>query len=407
MRHGRKPLKTPGRFSEQPDFGAKPPFQRPEEWSAALLALPDDGLDAGMARTTRRDGRGKETALSVDRRGLLRLAKLCHNPKSPFSERSGNQNQRLDVGIAPPMPIIRAEQAMVFVHLLPGLIPTGCFAGGVAVVIDVLRASTMIVHALVAGCSGGDPVRARWTRPGDWRQNLPAGSAILAGERHGVPIEGFDLGNSPGECTPARLPRARRWSSPRPTAPGRCWPACDAEPVLVGSFVNFAATSQRLLHEAKPIHLVCAGTEGRISYEDTLLAGAFAKHFKDLDHPMGNDEAEIAAGLWARVEDAIWFGRGQEGAGRGAQPPDSIPEPGTGRPARGRAWARGRHRRCRPAQPDRSPDRRRASQRPLADRGQLLTRRHCNLAGLWGGPRSQPAAATCGRSESWDGRQDR
>ena len=104
------PLQTPGRFSEQPDFGAKPPFQRPEEWSAALLALPDDGLDAGMARTTRRDGRGKETALSVDRRGLPRLVKLCHNPKSPFSERSGNQNQRLDVGIAPPMPIIRAER---------------------------------------------------------------------------------------------------------------------------------------------------------------------------------------------------------------------------------------------------------------------------------------------------------
>jgi 2-phosphosulfolactate phosphatase len=89
--------------------------------------------------------------------------------------------------------------------------------------------------------------------------------------------------------------------------------AClEADPVLVGSFVNFAATSQRLLHEAKPIHLVCAGTEGRISYEDTLLAGAFAKHFKDLDHPMGNDEAEIAAGLWARVEDVIWYGGGKK-----------------------------------------------------------------------------------------------
>ena len=84
----------------------------------------------------------------------------------------------------------------------------------------------------------------------------------------------------------------------------------DAGTVLLGAFVNFAATSQRLLHETGPIHLVCAGTEGQISYEDTLLAGAFAKHFKDLDHPMGNDEAEIAAGLWARVEDSIWFKSG-------------------------------------------------------------------------------------------------
>ena len=31
------------------------------------------------------------------------------------------------------------------------------------------------------------------------------------------------------------------------------------------------------------------------------------RHFRDLGHRMGNDEAEIAAGLWARVEDSIWF----------------------------------------------------------------------------------------------------
>ena len=54
------------------------------------------------------------------------------------------------------------------------------------------------------------------------------------------------------------------------------------------------------------------GTEGRVSYEDTLLAGAFAKHFKDLDHRMTNDEAEIAAGLWAKVEDMIWFKSGKQ-----------------------------------------------------------------------------------------------
>ena len=54
------------------------------------------------------------------------------------------------------------------------------------------------------------------------------------------------------------------------------------------------------------------GTEGQISYEDTLLAGAFAKHFRDLNFPMGNDEAEIAAGLWARVEDSIWFKSGKK-----------------------------------------------------------------------------------------------
>jgi 2-phosphosulfolactate phosphatase len=208
----------------------------------------------------------------------------------------------------PPIPIIQAQQAMVSVHLLPSLIPPGGLHGGVAVVIDVLRASTMIVHALVAGCTAvlpcGEVDEAR-----SLAASLPAGSALLAGERHGVAIEGFDLGNSPGECTPAVC---RGKTMVLTTTNGtRALLAClDADAVVVGSFVNFAATSQRLLHESRPIHLVCAGTEGRVSYEDTLLAGAFAKHFKDLDHQMANDEAEIASGLWATVEDRIWLNSG-------------------------------------------------------------------------------------------------
>ncbi len=194
---------------------------------------------------------------------------------------------------------------MISVHLLPSLIPPGALHGGVAVVIDVLRASTMIVHALGAGCTAvmpcGEIDEARRLAA-----TLPEGTSLLAGERHGVPIEGFNLGNSPGQCTPA-VCRGRTMVITTTNGTRALLACLDGDPVLVGSFVNFAATSQRLLHEARPIHLVCAGTEGRVSYEDTLLAGAFARHFKNLDHRMANDEAEIAAGLWARVEDMIWF----------------------------------------------------------------------------------------------------
>jgi 2-phosphosulfolactate phosphatase len=185
-------------------------------------------------------------------------------------------------------------------------------------VIDVLRASTMMVHALVAGCREVIPC-AEVDEALRVAAALSAGSALLAGERHGLAIEGFDLGNSPDQCTPATC--EGRTLVLTTTNGTRAVLACtEADPVVLGSFVNFAATSQRLLHEAKPIHLVCAGTEGSISYEDTLLAGAFAKHFRDLDHPMGNDEAHIAAGLWARVEDAIWFNSGEQVQGN-----DSIP----------------------------------------------------------------------------------
>lgn len=199
---------------------------------------------------------------------------------------------------------------MVFVHMLPSLLPPGCLKESVAIMIDVLRASTMMVHALVAGCREVIPC-AEVDEARQLAASLPAGTAILAGERQGVAIEGFDMGNSPGQCI--RGVCQGKTMVITTTNGTKALLACtEASLVVLGSFVNFAATSQRLLHDAKPIHLVCAGTEGRISYEDTLLAGAFAKHFRDLNMPMGNDEAEIAAGLWARVEDSVWFHSGKK-----------------------------------------------------------------------------------------------
>src|SRR3954464_7993134 len=94
-----------------------------------------------------------------------------------------------------------SDRPAVFVHLLPGLIPPGALKGGVAVVVDVLRATTVMVHALAAGCECVIPCLeiAEAQRAGG---ALRSGTALLAGEREGMPIEGFDLGNSPAAFTP-------------------------------------------------------------------------------------------------------------------------------------------------------------------------------------------------------------
>src|SRR5439155_22384669 len=89
----------------------------------------------------------------------------------------------------------------VQVHLLPELAPAGRLAGGVAVVIDVLRASTTIVHALVAGCCAVRPC-AEIEEAQALADSMRAGRVLLAGERGGAPLPGFDLGNSPAEYTP-------------------------------------------------------------------------------------------------------------------------------------------------------------------------------------------------------------
>lgn len=207
---------------------------------------------------------------------------------------------------------------MVSVHLLPSLMPAGALRGGVAVVIDVLRATTTIVHALAHGCSAvipcGEIDEAREVAEG-----LPRGSAILGGERRGEPIPGFDLGNSPGDYT-AEACRGKTLVMTTTNGTRALLASLEAEVVLVGAFVNLAATVQRLLHEGRPIHLVCAGTDGRVSYEDSLLAGAFASRLVDLEHDLANDEAEIVRNMWERIQEIVWS-REDYGTPPGEEPP--------------------------------------------------------------------------------------
>lgn len=143
-------------------------------------------------------------------------------------------------------------------------------AGDVAVVIDVLRAATSIVSALDAGAKGVIPV-LEVDEAVALAKRLPDGEALLGGERGGLPIDGFDLGNSPGQYVrdvvggktvvftttngTSAIHRARR-----------------ARRVLIAAFVNATAVADALLGQER-IHLICSGTQGQYSDDDVLLAG--------------------------------------------------------------------------------------------------------------------------------------
>ena len=180
----------------------------------------------------------------------------------------------------------------VCVHLLPTLFDPADLRGGVAVVIDVLRASTTICTALAAGAAAICPCRtveAARAKAG----RLPAGTAVLGGERGGVKIDGFDFGNSPADYTAANVGgKTLVFTTTNGTAAlDRCR---QAERVYIGGFVNLG----RILLAAacpEPLHLVCAGTDGVITAEDTLCAGAIAARFSDDDL---NDAASLAVAAY-------------------------------------------------------------------------------------------------------------
>jgi 2-phosphosulfolactate phosphatase len=166
-----------------------------------------------------------------------------------------------------------ASERPVLVHLLPALVPPGGLAGGLAVVIDVLRATTVMVHALAAGARSVVPcgeIDEAKRRAAELRSG---GKALLAGERDGIPIAGFDLGNSPGEFT-CKVCKDATIVMTTTNGSRALLRAAEADRVLAAAFVNFSAVCEQLRADPRPVHIVCAGTDGAVSLEDTLLAGA-------------------------------------------------------------------------------------------------------------------------------------
>jgi 2-phosphosulfolactate phosphatase len=180
----------------------------------------------------------------------------------------------------------------VAVHLVPALVPPGRLAGGIAVVIDVLRTTTTIVHALATGCSDVRPV-AEVEEAQRLAGTMRAGRVLLGGERDGQPLPGFDLGNSPREYTCA-VCKGRTLVLTTTNGTKALLHASAAERVLIAAFVNFSAVCEQLVPDHRPIHLVCAGQSGQVSLEDTLLAGALVNCLSEQFAVRLNDGARVA-----------------------------------------------------------------------------------------------------------------
>jgi 2-phosphosulfolactate phosphatase len=185
-----------------------------------------------------------------------------------------------------------ADDREVRVYLLPELVPDDCLAGSVAIVIDVLRASTTIVHALAVGCTCVRPcLEVEEAR--ELAGSMRAGRVLLAGERHGQPLSGFDLGNSPGAFVPS-LCRGSTLVFTTTNGTRALLRAVKADRVLVAAFVNYSAVCEQLRQDQRPVIIICAGTDREVSLEDTLMAGAVVDYLSQTFEVELNDAARLS-----------------------------------------------------------------------------------------------------------------
>ena len=136
----------------------------------------------------------------------------------------------------------------------------------VAVVVDVLRASSTIVAALEAGYR-----RVLCTATAQRARELAGPGRRLAGERGCRAIEGFDRGNSPVFTDPPDEAEELVLCTTNGTPALLSAVSC-ADEVLVGSLLNLRALVESIPAN-RDLTVICAGTGGRFALEDAYVAG--------------------------------------------------------------------------------------------------------------------------------------
>ncbi|MFN6462620.1 MAG: 2-phosphosulfolactate phosphatase family protein [Nostoc sp. DedVER02] len=196
----------------------------------------------------------------------------------------------------------------LFVYHTPELTPTGK-APECAIAVDVLRATSTIATVLAAG---GEAVQvfSDLDQLIEVSEKWPSEKRLRAGERGGAKVPGFELGNSPLDCTP-ELVHGRRLFISTTNGTRALQRVQDSPNLLAAALINRAAVVQFLL-EKKPetVWIVGSGWEGSFSLEDTVCAGAIAHSLLQQtqlspEELAGNDEVAGAIALYSQWQDNL------------------------------------------------------------------------------------------------------
>lgn len=169
----------------------------------------------------------------------------------------------------------------------------GALDGATVVVIDVVRATTTIIEALANGARAVYPTDSteEAVRLG---HSMGPEDTLLCGERKGLKIEGFDLGNSPREFTPDVVGGKKLVMSTtngtRALGAGH-----EGVRVLPCAFTNLGAVAHGIANEDHVV-LLCAGQDDRFSLDDALCAGHLILRLVELldEEPEFNDASRAA-----------------------------------------------------------------------------------------------------------------
>lgn len=171
--------------------------------------------------------------------------------------------------------------------------------GKSAVIIDVLRASSSIVTAVHNGARKVIAVEDMGDA-GRIASSMDSKDYLLCGEKNGIKIDGYHLGNSPLEYSEAVV-KNKTVILNTTNGTKAIKKSGLANKVYVGCFLNQQSILNVLKEHDDEVVLICAGWQGRLSLEDTLFAGSLISKMCDGKLPENTkDGVKVAFGLFEK-----------------------------------------------------------------------------------------------------------
>ncbi len=170
----------------------------------------------------------------------------------------------------------------------------------IAVVIDVLRATTTISWALK---NGADSIQvfADLELLKESAIKWKAEKRLMLGERGGKKIEGFDLGNSPLSVT-KKIVNGKRLFMSTTNGTKSLQKVQNAKHLFAMGLPNRKAVAEKIISlKSENVLILGSGWEGSYSLEDSLAAGALASYLQkncDFGINIMNDELQASLALW-------------------------------------------------------------------------------------------------------------
>ncbi|MBP1962107.1 2-phosphosulfolactate phosphatase [Paenibacillus aceris] len=171
------------------------------------------------------------------------------------------------------------------------------------IVVDVIRATSTIITALINGCKAIIPVETVLKAKELYREG-----DLLGGERFCKKIPGFDLGNSPLEFT-KEVVQGKRVILTTTNGTRGIQKAMKADHVLAGALLNSKACAEAAIALKRDTVILCAGTQDVFSLEDGLCAGLILEELVSAlgeKHVVTNDFGLAMRGCYLHAKNTLY-----------------------------------------------------------------------------------------------------